>query len=277
MDKIKVSETFRSVQGEGRHCGAPSVFLRTFGCNFHCSGFGMPRGQLSTERDQVDPSNYERFEDLPLVTTGCDSYASWDPRFKKFGKTYTIEEIVQVMRDLLPDRKWGRNHLVITGGEPLLSWQRAYLTLLKHNDMLDLRYLTFETNGTKQLTPELREFLGDWAAHLKTTFSVSAKLPCSGHSFEEAIKPEVVLEYQTVGETFLKFVVATEQDVQDAEAATLIYQNAGFTGDIYLMPVGGVVEVYQLNARNVAEAALARGWKYSPRLHTDLWGNSWGT
>lgn len=274
---IKVSETFRSIQGEGLHCGSPSVFLRTFGCNFSCAGFGMPRGQLSTEKDQIDPSKYEKFEDLPLVKTGCDSYSSWDPRFKKFAKKYTIDEIVQEMLNLLPNRKWGRTHLVITGGEPLLSWQRAYSQLLRHNDMLDLRHLTFETNGTKMLQPELRDLLIDWSAHLNTTFSVSAKLPCSGHGFEETIKPEVVLQYQTVGKTFLKLVVATEEDIQDAEAAVKIYQDAGFTGDIYLMPVGGVVEVYQLNARNVAEAALARGWKYSPRLHTDLWGNMWGT
>ena len=51
--KIKVSELFYSLQGEGMFVGVPSVFLRTFGCNFTCSGFGMKRGQLSGERDTV--------------------------------------------------------------------------------------------------------------------------------------------------------------------------------------------------------------------------------
>ena len=53
MHKIKVSELFYSIQGEGRYMGVPSVFLRTFGCNFECSGFGMEKGQKSKEREEV--------------------------------------------------------------------------------------------------------------------------------------------------------------------------------------------------------------------------------
>ena len=49
MSKLKVSEIFYSAQGEGRFIGVPSVFLRTFGCNFTCGGFGMKdRTQMST-------------------------------------------------------------------------------------------------------------------------------------------------------------------------------------------------------------------------------------
>ena len=53
MSKIKIAELFYSIQGEGRYMGVPSVFLRTFGCNFKCAGFGMPRGKLSTEADDI--------------------------------------------------------------------------------------------------------------------------------------------------------------------------------------------------------------------------------
>ena len=53
MSKIKVAELFYSIQGEGRYMGVPSVFLRTFGCNFKCAGFGMPRGVLSTEVETI--------------------------------------------------------------------------------------------------------------------------------------------------------------------------------------------------------------------------------
>ena len=83
MEKIKVSEKFYSLQGEGRFVGVPSVFLRTFGCNFTCAGFGLPPGERSTEADSVAKSVqlYSRLEDLPLVKTGCDSYASWHPKF----------------------------------------------------------------------------------------------------------------------------------------------------------------------------------------------------
>ena len=51
MSKIKVSELFYSIQGEGRYMGVPSVFLRTFGCNFSCSGFGMPKGVFQLVHD----------------------------------------------------------------------------------------------------------------------------------------------------------------------------------------------------------------------------------
>ena len=53
MSKIKVSELFYSIQGEGRYMGVPSVFLRTFGCNFTCDGFGMPKGEKSDERNVI--------------------------------------------------------------------------------------------------------------------------------------------------------------------------------------------------------------------------------
>lgn len=53
MSKIKVSELFYSIQGEGRYMGVPSIFLRTFGCNFTCDGFGMPKGERSNERNLV--------------------------------------------------------------------------------------------------------------------------------------------------------------------------------------------------------------------------------
>ena len=91
MSKIKVAELFYSIQGEGRYMGVPSVFLRTFGCNFKCAGFGMPRGELSNEVEDIAQvvHMYNDYKQLPLVTTGCDSYASWDPRFKHLSPLLT--------------------------------------------------------------------------------------------------------------------------------------------------------------------------------------------
>jgi organic radical activating enzyme len=94
MSKIKIAEIFYSLQGEGQYVGVPSIFLRTFGCNFTCSGFGMPAGQLSTERDDVNADAYSDYRDLPLVSTGCDSYASWDPRFKHLSPLLSVGAIV---------------------------------------------------------------------------------------------------------------------------------------------------------------------------------------
>ena len=286
---IKVSELFYSVQGEGRYMGVPSIFLRVFGCNFTCQGFGMPRGELSKEREAINPAEHNAYEQLPLVTTGCDSYASWDPRFKHLSPMLEIDAIVDRIMELLPHGEWRDEHLVITGGEPLLGWQREYPKLLSHPKMQGLKEITFETNGTQALTQEFASFLDEWTwgesianYDREVTFSVSAKLPCSGHTFEEAIKPEVLNRYASTGYTYLKFVVATEEDIQDAEAAVKIYKQFvdPYAMDhipVYLMPVGGVESVYSLNNKNVALAALARGWRYSDRLQVPLFKNAWAT
>jgi len=283
MSKIKIAELFYSIQGEGRYMGVPSVFLRTFGCNFKCAGFGMPRGELSTEAEDIAEvvHMFNKYEDLPLVNTGCDSYASWDPRFKDLSPMLTTDAIADRICEIIPHGTWVDEHLVITGGEPLLGWQRAYPDLLDNPKMKGLKEITFETNGTQKLTQEFKHYLSVWNGlprhKREITFSVSAKLPASGEKWEEAICPEIVCEYEEVGTAYLKFVVATEQDIADAECAVGAFRSAGFKGHVYLMPVGGVESVYTLNAKNVALAAMKRGWRYSDRLQVPLFKNEWGT
>ena len=287
--KIKVAELFYSIQGEGRFMGVPSVFLRTFGCNFKCAGFGMPRGELSSEANEIAEVAhlYNKYEELPLVSTGCDSYASWHKDFKNLSPLITSEAITDRIMEILPHGEWQEEHLVITGGEPLLGWQRSYPYLLELPQMKALKEITFETNGTQPLSSELRHYLLDWTLNPRNglgrrgkdalTFSVSAKLPCSGEAWEDAIRPEIVLSYEDIGYTYLKFVVATEEDLKDAERAVEEYRAAGFKGPVYIMPIGGVERVYNLNNRAVAEMAMRKGWRYSDRLQVPLFKNEWGT
>jgi organic radical activating enzyme len=283
MSKIKIAELFYSIQGEGRYMGVPSVFLRTFGCNFKCAGFGMPRGELSNEANTIDPDLYTDYKTLPLVSTGCDSYASWDPRFRHLSPVLDTDAIAHAIVDTLPHKEWRDEHLVITGGEPLLGWQKQYPDLLDHPKMAGLKEITFETNGTQKLTAEFRKYLLNWSLGNKSrgrdalTFSVSAKLPCSGESWSDAICPDIVSQYQDVGTTYLKFVIATEEDLKDAERAVEEFGAGGFTGPVYIMPVGGVERVYSVNNRAVAEMAMRKGWRYSDRLQVPLFKNEWGT
>ena len=286
MSKIKIAELFYSIQGEGRYMGVPSVFLRTFGCNFKCAGFGMPRGEESHEATDIAATHtmiesFQKYEELPLVSTGCDSYASWHPAFKDLSPMLTSEAIADRISEIIPFGEWKDEHLVITGGEPLLGWQRAYPDLLDHPKMKSLKEITFETNGTQKLTSEFKNYLGVWKGlprqHREITFSVSAKLPCSGEKWEEAILPEVVCEYEEVGTAYLKFVIATEEDFEDAKRAVIEYRRAGFKGHVYLMPVGGVESVYALNNRRVADLAMKEGLRYSDRLQVPLFKNEWGT
>ena len=282
MSKLKVSELFYSIQGEGRYMGVPSVFLRTFGCNFTCSGFGMPKGVQSEERLQVNPADYKQYNELPLVHTGCDSYASWDPRFKHLSPVIECAQLAKDIVNLLPQKKWENEHLVITGGEPLLGWQRSFPDLLNQECMDGLEELTFETNGTQQLTEEFADFLFHDFTRMgrgydRLTFSVSPKLSISGENQDEAIRPEIVAQYDSIGYTYVKFVVATEEDIEEADRAVRAYRAAGFQGPVYIMPCGGTEQLYFLNNRQVAEFAMKKGWRYSDRLQIPLFKNAWGT
>jgi organic radical activating enzyme len=261
--------------------GVPSVFLRTFGCTFKGTGFGMSRGMQSQEAEEIASvaHMFTKYEELPLVSTGCDSYASWDPRFKDLSPMLTSDAIAERIVEILPYKTWLDEHLVITGGEPLLGWQRAYPDLLNNSKMKALKEITFETNGTQKLTPEFKSYLAKWNSEVgkELTFSVSAKLPASGEKWEEAICPEIVCEYEEVGTAYLKFVVATEEDIVDAECAVGAFKSAGFKGHVYLMPVGGVESVYAMNNKNVAILAMKNGLRYSDRLQVPLFKNEWGT
>jgi 7-carboxy-7-deazaguanine synthase len=282
--KLKVSEIFYSAQGEGRFVGVPSVFLRTFGCNFTCSGFGCAPGARSTEADEVAKNVhlYSDFNSLPLVNTGCDSYASWHPEFKHLSPVYETGEVIDRMLVLTPNHHWQQAngndvHLVITGGEPLLGWQRVYEELLSADPMQDLANLTFETNGTQTIQPRFADFLEEWnTVEREITFSISPKLSASGEAWSDAICPNTVLSYQDYGTAYLKFVVDSEQHFAEVDQAVSEYRAVGFTGKVYVMPQGGVVTPYAENRVKVADWALARGYNYSPRLHVDLWGNGWG-
>ena len=288
MKKLKVAEIFYSLQGEGKWAGVPSVFLRTFGCNFQCRGFGLPKGESTTVPEDIAEKvdQFKIYEELPLAETGCDSYASWHPKFKHLSPVLETGAVNQRMEELIPEGRWDADpqqdvHLVITGGEPLLGWQRSYPELLEQAMEKGLHNITFETNGTQEIAKEFEEWVYNvWHGYRlwdQLTFSVSAKLPCSGEKWEEAIKPDIVVNYEKLGYTYLKFVVSTEDDVNDVDRAVEEYRAAGFKGPVYLMPIGGLPEDYHLNTAQVAELSMKKAYRYSPRLQVDIWRNAWGT
>jgi 7-carboxy-7-deazaguanine synthase len=289
--KLRYSEVFYSIQGEGKYVGVPSVFLRTFGCNFRCMNFGLPRGTVNEKYNaevkqlinSEELKTITKFEDLPIIGTGCDTYASIYPEFKRFMQDKTVDEVVDHLLSLTPTGKWTMDngqdvHLIITGGEPLLGWQKFYQELFEHPKMQDLKNVTFETNSTQELKGDFRDYLESQRA-IRFTFSCSPKLSVSGESWDDAIKPSIVRSYHDIpnSDLYLKFVVSDNVDVDEVGRAVSEYRAAGIECPVYVMPVGGKDGLYKENARRVAELAMERGWRYTPRLHVDIFGNEWGT
>lgn len=289
MNKLRYSEAFYSIQGEGKFVGVPSVFLRTFGCNFRCKSFGLPKDQeVGKHNPEVIPiinalDSYKTFEDLPIIHTGCDTYASIYPEFKNLMKTCTVDEVVEHLLSLTPAGKWtldnGQDiHLILTGGEPLLGWQRFYQELFEHPKMKDLKNVTIETNTTQKLHEDFYNYINGHS-RLHFTFSCSPKLSVSGESWEDAIRPDIAGQYYSVvgSDLYLKFVVADSADVDEVGRAVEVYRSVGVECPVYLMPMGGRSEEYSLNVQEVANLCMQRGWRFSPRLHVTLFGNRWGS
>mgnify|MGYP001456193286 FL=1 len=296
--KLRYSEAFYSVQGEGRFVGVPSVFLRTFGCNFRCMNFGTDEKRDRWEQhkagkkhnDEVKAlidagvhKNTKEFNDLPIIHTGCDTYASIYPEFKHYNMLKGVDEVVEHLCSLTPNGKWVQDngqdiHLIMTGGEPLLAWQRLYVELFEHPRMKDLKNVTFETNTTQLLHADFKNYLQD-QDRFEVTWSCSPKLSVSGEPWETAIKPEVARDYADVGNSimYLKFVVADRTDIEEAGRAVDEYKAAGIHCPVYLMPLGGRSEEYNLNVQEVANICMEKGWRFTPRLHISLFGNAWGT
>jgi 7-carboxy-7-deazaguanine synthase len=297
--KLRYSEAFYSVQGEGKYVGVPSVFLRTFGCNFRCMNFGLPRGEPMRDvkqkqgiihnqevQDLLDKNVHKdtkEFNDLPIIHTGCDTYASIYPEFKHFNMNKEVDEVVEHLISLTPNGKWTQDngqdiHLIMTGGEPLLAWQRLYIDLFEHPKMKDLKNVTFETNTTQLLHEDFKNYLNE-QTRFAVTWSCSPKLSVSGEPWSTAIKPNVAVDYNGVdnSDMYLKFVVADRRDIDEAGKAVEEYRREGINCPVYLMPLGGRSEEYNLNVQEVANICMERGWRFTPRLHISLFGNAWGT
>ena len=282
MKQYRYSELFRSIQGEGRYIGAPTLWLRFWGCNFTCTGFGQSNiNDPSTWVDPLaalDPMSYKDMTDLPVIEYGCDSIYSWHKDFEHLSKKATASKICNVFEEHLPNGKFGTFHLAFTGGETVIS-QNAVVDIygeLERRGNLP-KHITVETNGTQCLRDPIADVItkydGEWF------WSVSPKLSVSGESWEAAIIPEVVASYcHASAHGQLKFVVDGSQQCWDeVERAAAEYRKFGVDWDIYIMPCGATKESQEEVQASICEATISRGYHFSARLHNWIWGNKVGT
>ena len=207
------------------------------------------------------PSVFVRLSGCNLRCTWCDTpYTSWNPE----GVEKTVEAIVEEVRG------HSCTHAVITGGEPMIFPAVVELTrALKGHG----HHITIETAGT-MYQPVACDLM-----------SISPKLANSTPLEREAgrwagqhdrlrYQPEVLRRLTSEYEYQLKFVVSDPSDLAEIEAIL-----KGIGADrrrVVLMAEGTTREAIGKRAGWIAEICKREGFRYSPRLHIDLWGDGRG-
>jgi 7-carboxy-7-deazaguanine synthase len=210
------------------------------------------------------PSVFVRASGCNLRCTWCDTpYASWDPE----GDDVPVDEIVgRVLSH-------GARHVVVTGGEPMIMPDVVELCArLKARGC----HVTMETAATVYKPVEID------LASLSPKLSNSTPWDRDGGRFAAAherqrINVEVIQRFIDASPDFqLKFVVSSNADVE--ELKTLLARLRNWRpSDVLLMPEG--TDPATLNGRTdwLSDVCKRTGFRFCPRLHIALYGNTRGT
>jgi 7-carboxy-7-deazaguanine synthase len=140
--------------------------------------------------------------------------------------------------------------------------------------------ITWETNGTQQLSDDFVKLVKSPLFKPEAFFSVSPKLwTVAGEKREKAIKPDIVKSYYDVSDKGqLKFVVGPEKEQwEELDEVVALFRDAGVKYPIWIMPTGARLEEQEETAGDVAKMAFERGYNVSGRMHVYLFGNAIGT
>lgn len=236
---MRISEIFHSIQGEGLMLGVPSVFVRTSGCNLRC-----------------------RWCDTP--------YASWNPE----GDEMSLAEILRQVRG------YDCQHVVLTGGEPMVaSGIRELAAMLRSAGM----HITIETAAT--IPPDVDGMgvvfdLGSLSPKLaNSTPDAEVAGPWKERHEKTRLQPDVIRKWLEAGLCQLKFVVSQVEDLSEIEELlNEVGAVPGFTRNrVLLMPEGTDVETLRQKGPVIAKMCLEHGFRFAPRIHIELFGNTRGT
>jgi 7-carboxy-7-deazaguanine synthase len=203
------------------------------------------------------PSVFIRTSGCNLRCSWCDTpYTSWSPE----GTELSLNDILDEVR-AHPTR-----HVVVTGGEPMIAPDIIPLTERLYDEGL---HITIETAGTvfkpvscdlMSISPKLANSTpeGAWAAQHDRL----------------RIQPEILQELIARYEYQLKFVITSPGDLM--EVRDLLATLDADRGRVILMPEG--IDPERLRERGLwlAEVCKDEGFRFSPRLHVDLYGNQRG-
>lgn len=235
--QLLVSEKFVSLQGEGVSMGAPAAFLRLGNCNLACSF--------------------------------CDTPYTWDEsRFNLRDELHPEE--VSAVAEWVIERAPGR--LIVTGGEPLLQQkqlEQLFFEIDARSDALGKarHFLEIETNGT---VPPLSSLVGR-----VDQWNVSPKLRNSGEPNERRIRPAALRALGESGRAHFKFVIQAAEDVREVDE--LVSELGLLPERVILMPEATNAAILRDRSPQVAAEAMARRYRFSGRIHLELFGERRGT
>ena len=207
------------------------------------------------------PSVFFRTSYCNLRCRWCDSaYTSWYPENKDIS---VDEAFVQI-------DKFGIEHVVITGGEPFI--QTEPLTELCQRLHDNGNHITIETNGTV--------FLPVKADLISLSPKLANSIPTDDRQWNkrherERINHDVLAQFLDNYDCQVKFVVDTEDDL--SEIKQLAAQINILKTAIILMPQGVEEAVIKQKQTWLVELCKKHGYRYSPRLHINIWGDTRGT
>ncbi len=207
------------------------------------------------------PSVFFRTSVCNLRCSWCDTaYTSWYPEDKDISVLEAFNELT----------KFGVKHVVITGGEPFL--QKKELTTLCKMLSAKGHHITIETNAT--IFASVQANLISMSPKLSNSTPLDDKWWKEIHE-RERLKPDIMRLFQDKYECQAKFVINDIQDIQEVQE--LAGQIPIPKETIILMPQG--IEISEIREREkwLVEVCKETGYRYSPRLHLNIWGNKRGT
>lgn len=239
-------EVFYSIQGEGKSLGQPSVFVRTSLCNLHCVWCDTDytwnwKGTRFVHENDKNPG-YQKFDR------------------KKWIAPCPVSEIAELVA-AFPCR-----NVILTGGEPMLQ-QEPLLDLMSllRERAGDYRF-EIETNGTLVPTSSFDAAIDQ--------YNVSPKLENSGNTRKQREKSAAYRFFSESPKANFKFVVANGRDLE--EVLDLCKRYAVAAEKVWLMPEGRTRQTLAKRRQWLVEVCKEYGFRYTDRLHIEIWGSKKG-
>jgi 7-carboxy-7-deazaguanine synthase len=208
------------------------------------------------------PSFFIRTSGCNLRCAWCDTpYTSWRPE----GAEVAINRILDEWRTH-PAR-----HVVVTGGEPMIAPEIVPLT---HRLRDAGAHITIETAGT--VAPPVACDLMSISPKLANSTPAASGPEAAWAARHERlrIQPRVLAELMNRYDYQLKFVVQNRADLDEVQR--LVRDLGAPATSVILMPEGVTAEVLRERSLWIAEVCKEEGFRFSPRLHVDLYGNRRG-